>query len=1414
MTSPIQAQSQYENALVWPYAMLTSLAIATRAINSSPAPAEDERSRPEEIKKAICDNDVSRVRSLLKKEPRLLEKTFSFSFNENESSVSHEGLTPLILATRLGHSEIVGALLENKADILAKAKNDESSILELALAHGDTPMAEVILEKTDQELLELRRGFYKWTPLMRMAFIGDLAAVDFLLRHKADAEAVDTEKDTALNLAAIKGHLEVLKRLAAGKEDQIDPKKLQRMNNLHETPLLLAVKYGEVSIAEFLLKEKADPKASDVEGNTALHLAVKNGELKIVQSLLDEQSENTNLLELRNDLGETPYLTAASSGKESVLNLLLKSKADPKARDKNGNTALHLAVNQGSLSIVRLLVGKKKGEPSLSGSDLEFEGSEYLELRNKSGKTPLLVAIQFDEKDIAKFLLDSKANPDARDADGNTALHLAVKSRNIEIVKTLLEYKVDKIDNLQSTKVPEALKRLLETRNTSKETPFLVAAQAGDEEITHHLIDCGAEVEVQNHSGNTALHIAVAYGYLGIVEKILLRKPEIKDSSDLRGSFSPRIEHLRNNEKKTPIELAVENKKLKVVDYLLGEKSNFNSASVDREGIFFESASEGYIKLIKKLLQDNDSLFEKRDKSGKTAIMLAAQKGQLETLDYLLSQRPFRYMAHSDLLQTQDESGNTAIMLAAHEGELKTVDYLLSKNGKLEKGFTKETQRMFLESAEEGYLRILKALLESQDDTVKMQVESECTSALLIASENGKADAVEYLCANGADIKAQDYAGYTPLQNAVWGESVSTVKSLLDLGADQAATNREQRNALHLAWSRNEDIVSLLLADRSDRLSMAIRAQDCHGGTPLCNAIEFGVETVIFKLLESRSYFPQSPAEEEAHVSPEREKELVSAWLMNWIQSRGNLERKFAQDDNIVEARTPGPMSERNHSKSIICWAILNNDPNLLATAVSADDLRTLDEKGDRKGATWLHLAALVGHTAIVDKIRALTKPIWCDSILARAKMGITPIHVAARLGHHGLMLDLLRHLVRDSESKSEELLDEIVRSQPKEIQKKVLQAIIQETDDEENLISLTVSFAGQARSSSSVNESTDLARAQQANSCKQVECQLWNTIVTIIQADTDEFFHFPHTENAELVIKTMIWRDNIRDYSETTELGFLDKMKGVLEIDDPKNWDHLYWAVEKKYPVAVYWFLSSGLDFSAPKIAKCEALTQNWNNSGQRMRLKELTAKRKVLRLDLDFLNSKENLSDSDAVFKTFVNGELEKTNADFENLTRKKDLEDCIERLLKSPPPVRPRKGDSNYPRFQTLIDEDDSEEGTVLEISIADNQITYQSRRDTMYNIIYNGPDDLIKKNEVLGYQSFMTRIFSPAKWEKENSQAAVKDLAKKDRKIKDEQGGSHKARKKVRWIHIPVNNVSIELPLVSVGTSSGMIFSEIG
>ncbi|XP_037584743.1 ankyrin repeat domain-containing protein 18A-like [Cebus imitator] len=119
----------------------------------------------------------------------------------------------------------------------------------------------------------------------RAALQGNAAAVERCLRRRSrDVDARDRKDRTALHLACVYGHVEVVSLLVS-RQCQIDIG-----DRLNRTPLMKAVHGQEENCSIYLLKHGASPNIQDVYGNTALHYAIYNKGTSLAEKLLSHRA--------------------------------------------------------------------------------------------------------------------------------------------------------------------------------------------------------------------------------------------------------------------------------------------------------------------------------------------------------------------------------------------------------------------------------------------------------------------------------------------------------------------------------------------------------------------------------------------------------------------------------------------------------------------------------------------------------------------------------------------------------------------------------------------------------------------------------------------------------------------------------------------------------------------------------------------------------------------------------------------------------------------------------------------------------------------------------------------------------------------------------------------------------------------
>ncbi len=222
------------------------------------------------------------------------------------------------------------------------------------------------------------------------------------------------------------------------------------------TSLLLYASWKEAfRVVAFLLEQGADPNAGDNMGRTSLHFAAISGNYSVTEALLNKNAVVDTFD--KNNVA-TPLFCAAMSNDPDVLKLLLKRGANINAGlHDHGVSALHCAVRANNITNIQLLLelGAIPNNVQLfSETPLHTAASmgynECVKLLIDHGAclevlmgvmkmTALHLAAQDGNTEAVRHLLNGGANIDARNARGQSSLHLAVSGQSLETAELLLE---------------------------------------------------------------------------------------------------------------------------------------------------------------------------------------------------------------------------------------------------------------------------------------------------------------------------------------------------------------------------------------------------------------------------------------------------------------------------------------------------------------------------------------------------------------------------------------------------------------------------------------------------------------------------------------------------------------------------------------------------------------------------------------------------------------------------------------------------------------------------------------------------------------------------------------------------------------------------------------------------------------
>jgi ankyrin repeat protein len=404
----------------------------------------------------------------------------------------------LIEAAKGTNKELVELLLVKGADVHAQG-TFLNTALHWAAEHGQKAIVQLLIDKGATLNCENRRGL---TPVDLAMDKGRKGIVELLVGRDAKI---------TIHMAAYAGHNEKVEKFIESRIDVNSEDKKSR------TPLLLACYNDNRDLVNMLLTKGAKVNASDNFGLTPLHVAAKNGYANIVELLIEkganvnaEASDGLELYELHNEYrrsGSKPLHFAISY--IDVTKLLVSNGADINAKDEGGQTSLQKAIFHGDKEVVNFLIAE--------GAEISIHLAAYIgsfakvksliergtdpNSRNKDGDTVLHLAVSGGHNDIAGLLIDSGANPNTKNRMGQTPLHIAAKTGYKDIAELL----IDKGANVNLS-------------NNEGRTPLLEAVYSGHKELVELLILHGADLNAKTHKDMTALDYALHLGFKDIAE--------------------------------------------------------------------------------------------------------------------------------------------------------------------------------------------------------------------------------------------------------------------------------------------------------------------------------------------------------------------------------------------------------------------------------------------------------------------------------------------------------------------------------------------------------------------------------------------------------------------------------------------------------------------------------------------------------------------------------------------------------------------------------------------------------------------------------------------------------------------------------------------------------------------------------
>jgi len=462
----------------------------------------------------------------------------------NPNTPGADGTTAIMWASSNGDLELVRALIKAGADVRGKNQLGTTAITEAAIV-GSAPIIDALLKAGADPNTKNPEGE---TPLMAVARSGHVDAAKRLVEAGADVNAKESFGDqTALMWAAAQSQAEMVKFLATHGADVnargvirqwerkvITEPRPKDMNKGGFTPLLYAAREGCVECARHLIAAGADPDLEDPDRMTPLNLALFNLHFEFAAFMITAGAD----IDKWDLYGRSPLYMAAdvstlptkgngamavipSEDKVTALDvgrLLLEKGANPNLQlkrrppyrdvpqDRGGDTILA----QGATPLLR---AARAGDAPFV--ELLLKHNALVDLPSKEGVTPLMAAagVEFgtrvtrgrnrtNEGVLAtmKLLLDAGAD---------------INARMVTDSARPVEYSASANANARAGRGGRA-SQVPTARAVPHQTALHGAAERGYTPFVKFLVERGADLQMKDANGRTALDLAKGVGVPGI----------------------------------------------------------------------------------------------------------------------------------------------------------------------------------------------------------------------------------------------------------------------------------------------------------------------------------------------------------------------------------------------------------------------------------------------------------------------------------------------------------------------------------------------------------------------------------------------------------------------------------------------------------------------------------------------------------------------------------------------------------------------------------------------------------------------------------------------------------------------------------------------------------------------------------
>ncbi|KMQ50170.1 Ankyrin [Chitinispirillum alkaliphilum] len=565
----------------------------------------------------------------------------------------------LINCLKRGRYDVVERLKKTGVEISRNwDRNELIEIFDIALTEGNTNLVKKMWRR-----MKIRPDY----ALEASVKHGHYQITQFLIRRGADVNSYG------------KKHLQIPPFLQAVENDDIETARLlinsgARVDTVHNgyNALYRAVSNGNKEIVKLLLAYGVCKYSSDNEG-THLKEALKQRDDREIFDILGFDyeiimSETEQYVNNDPTLRPEELLCDDLSGYYNLYNILKKKTLDAYGADLNticyGSSVYDIIMNSGYYEAIKLIL-KDGADPNI------------INLRSRNRGTPLLTAIQNNNKLIAFLLLEYGADPNIANRHGETPLMFAVQNGFVDLAATLIEAGADVF--------------AVSTPRDNREEINVASVAENKIQFLPILNNSG----LQDISLNQFYNAVVSGKLRSITEHVPLFKernnPEYKNSQALWWASSPVVvkkllelgydPDIRNKEGITYFMYTVQKGRFKTAELLLRHGADINAFSHDTDrysrlkgnALMQAVKSRKYTTVSWLLKNGADPNLENKEDDFHTALSYAVQRGNEQIASLLLeygAKIPVETEKIHSLIQRAISNDVLSIVQAIFEDEL------------------------------------------------------------------------------------------------------------------------------------------------------------------------------------------------------------------------------------------------------------------------------------------------------------------------------------------------------------------------------------------------------------------------------------------------------------------------------------------------------------------------------------------------------------------------------------------------------------------------------------------------------------------------------------------------------------------------------------------------------------------------